>query len=100
MRAILVALALLFFGGVGYTAIAWHDGPPSAARDLDCDGVVSLSEWYSGGLNHGWRKPTDGTPGCMEVFALKDGLPVVCVCAQGPHCRPAQHGCTDGLRAQ
>jgi hypothetical protein len=100
MRALLAAIGLLLLGGASYTAIVWKDGPPSAARDLDCDGVVSLSEWYSAGLNDGWRSAIDGTPGCMEVFALKDGLPIVCVCAQEPRCRPARNGCSDGLRAR
>lgn len=100
MRAFLAVLALVVLAGVGYTAIAWRAGPPSAARDLDCDGVVSVSEWFSAGVDHGWRKATDGTPGCMEIFALKDGLPIVCVCEQEPLCRPARRGCTEGLRAQ
>jgi hypothetical protein len=88
--AVVAAFTMVVLGGVAYTVnVARTNGIPAAARDLDCDGEVSLVEWYSAGLNYGWRRATDGSSGCMEVFALKDGLPVVCVCEHEPRCRRA-----------
>ena len=89
-------IASLSFGGLvlgllAYlTMAAWNNPVPSGARDLDCDGSVSVSEWYSAGLDHGWRPASDGTKHCMEVFSLKDGLPVVCMCERAPRCRTAR----------
>src|SRR5437763_15700577 len=91
-------IASLSFGGLvlgllAYlTMAAWNNPVPSGARDLDCDGSVSVSEWYSAGLDHGWRPASDGTTGCMEVFSRKDGLPGGCVCEQSPRCRIARKG--------
>jgi len=90
-RIATLSLAGLVLGLLAYlTMAAWNNPVPAGARDLDCDGSVSVSEWYSAGLDHGWRHASDETTGCMEVFSLKDGLPVVCVCEQSPPCRIAR----------
>ena len=98
-RALLIAILylpgalLLAILGVPVWFVARGDVPWSA-RDLDCDGSVSMGEWFWGGLDFGWRPATGGPPGCMEVYSLKDGLPVVLrcppepVCPQEPECRP------------
>lgn len=65
---------------------------PGGARDLDCDGSVTLAEWYRGGLDQGWRPAGPGTGGCMEVFRFKDGLPDVV--RHGSRCE------TDNARAE
>ena len=90
-RARLVLLAL---AGVSVatllglpTLLAAVGGVPWAARDFDCSGVVSVGEWYSGGLDYGWRHAIGGPPECMEVFSLKDGLAVVQRCPGEPRCR-------------
>jgi hypothetical protein len=63
---------------------------PSSKRDLDCDGSISMSEWYAAGLEDGWRPATYGPAGCWEVFRLKDGMPVTVWCPASPACRRAQ----------
>lgn len=60
---------------------------PWSKRDLDCNGSVSIVEWYTAGLDYGWRTAFDGPPGCWEVFSLKDGLPVTVWCPASPPCR-------------
>jgi hypothetical protein len=84
--ALLPAILALAYLAVTVKAAAAGQVPGSA-RDLDCDGSVSAFEWYSAGLDYGWRAARDGSPGCMELFSLKDGLPAVCVCSQPPSCR-------------
>jgi len=94
-RRILIVVTVVFvslaLGVFAYTVKAARDNPiPNDARDLDCDGSISAFEWYTAGLNYGWRGASDGTLGCMEVFSLKDGLPAVGVCQQSPRCRLAR----------
>lgn len=69
------------------TLLAAVGDVPWAARDLDCSGMVSVGEWYSGGFDYGWRRAMDGPPECVEVFALKDGLAVAQRCPEAPRCR-------------
>jgi len=63
---------------------------PTWARDLNCDGRVSIAEWYEAGIDHGWRSAVGGPSGCMEVFRFKDGLPDVLWCDQAPRCRRSE----------
>lgn len=60
---------------------------PRWARDMDCDGKVSISEWYTGGIDRGWRPATGGPSGCMEVYRIKDGALEVVRCEEPPRCR-------------
>jgi len=69
------------------TMLAFAGPVPFWGRDLDCSGWVSVTEWYAGGIDFGWRPAIRGPPGCMEVFRLKDGLPEVSWCDQAPRCR-------------
>ena len=80
-------LLLLFVVLALVTVLAARGDVPTWARDLDCDGRVSIEEWYAAGIDHGWRPAVRGPPGCMEVFRFKDGLPDVLWCQQSPRCR-------------
>ncbi len=71
------------------TALATLGDVPTWARDADCDGHVSVGEWYDLGIDHGWRPAVGGPHDCMEVFRFKDGLPVVLRCESEPRCRLA-----------
>jgi hypothetical protein len=93
-------LALLVTGAVLVSApLAWATfhaargvdpwAVPWERRDLDCNGSVSIAEWYAAGLDYGWRPALNGPTGCWEVFSLKDGLPVTVWCAESTRCRPA-----------
>jgi hypothetical protein len=69
------------------TILAANAKVPGWARDFDCDGRVSIVEWYAGGLDHGWRASPGGPPGCREAFRYKDGMADVTWCEASPHCR-------------
>jgi hypothetical protein len=84
---VLLVLVVLTF----VTVLAARGNVPTWARDLNCDGRVSIAEWYEAGNDHGWRPAVGGPPGCMEVFRFKDGLPDVLWCEQSPRCRPGVH---------
>jgi hypothetical protein len=81
----LVAIALAA-GATGWTWVAASGDVPFRARDLDCDGALGIGEWYSAGLDHGWRTAGPGAAGCSEVFALKDGRTVATWCDASPPC--------------
>jgi hypothetical protein len=81
-----VVLVLVTAGG-WFAAMAADGEVPSYARDLDCDGHVSVGEWTAGGLDYGWRRASDGPAECMEVFSLKDGLPQSLWCGTLPRCQ-------------
>ena len=72
------------------TVLAALGDVPTWARDLNCDGRVSIAEWYEAGIEHGWRSAIGGPTGCMEVFRFKDGLPDVLWCERPPRCRRSQ----------
>lgn len=94
-RVLLVAGAALLVAPVAWATYRAAVGVPGvavpwSARDLDCSGKVSLWEWYGAGLDYGWRPAISGGPGCMEVFALKDGTPVAVWCPSSPLCTAAR----------
>jgi hypothetical protein len=57
------------------------------ARDLNCDGQLTIRERFEGGLDYGWRASVTGPPGCMEAFRYKDGIPDVLWCGDPLTCR-------------
>lgn len=88
-RWLLVGGLTLLIGIAAYpTMIAVMGDVPAWARDLNCNGRVSVAEWYDAGIDHGWRRAVGGPTDCMEVFRLKDGIAVVLRCETNPRCRP------------
>jgi len=81
-------VAIFLLSGLGYAYLAAQNPIPSEWRDLDCDGHVSPLEWLKGGIDYGMRPSK--VSGCSELFALKDGLPVVVRCPTAPQCRIAR----------
>jgi hypothetical protein len=74
---------LVAAGSVWITVVAALGDVPWWARDLNCDGHVSIGEWYDAGIDHGWRGSMRGEPaGCMVAFEFKDGLRDVLWCEQ------------------
>lgn len=79
-RTIAVALLFLFLAAA-YAVLLYSSPLPIRIMDRDSSGLVSLGEAidaYDVG-----RRPSEGNPGCTEVYWLKDGLPAVLDCGGG-----------------
>jgi hypothetical protein len=72
------------------TGLAASGDVPRWARDQNCDGRVSVAEWFDVGFDDGWRPAVGGPAGCMEAFRFKDGLPDVVWCGLPPRCTPGR----------
>lgn len=87
LRVVLFAVITVPLSCGGFATWVSAAGPvPFTARDLDCSGFVTPGEWYSAGLDYGWRDADDPN-GCWEVFQLKDGYPHLVRCSSVPRCR-------------
>lgn len=89
-RTALVPLAFVLLIACSAGGVVWYGNAssvPDEARDFDCDGTVTLREWFAAAGDYGWRESLSSPGECMEVFAYKDGLPVVLHCAAEPRCR-------------
>ena len=90
-----VALAFVIVLACSVGGVAWYGNAssvPDEARDFNCDGTVTLREWIAAAGDYGWRESPSNPGECMEVFAYKDGLPVVLRCAAEPKCRVPDFG--------
>jgi hypothetical protein len=78
--------ALFALSGLRAVQLAREGDVPEAWRDLDCDGKISAAEWLRGGIDFRLR-PSTLVPGCQEIYAVKNGAPVVVRCEAPPQCR-------------
>lgn len=59
-----------------------HNGFPLKYMDIDDSGWVSPSEMYQT-LDLGVRQRETNGQLCVEIFSLKDGLPIKLICGTG-----------------
>jgi len=86
---VLLPVGLILAVGLFATTQAARGAVPTWARDLDCDGHLSVGEWFEAGLDYGWRSVAGNAQGCSQVFRLKDGLPGTTWCGTPPRCQSA-----------
>jgi hypothetical protein len=82
-------LAIFGLSGLRAVQLAREGDVPPDWRDLDCDGHVSPIEWLRGGIDFRVR-PSSLVPGCIDIYAVKSGAPVVVHCHEPPFCRIAR----------
>jgi len=76
--SIISLLAILFVTGVTIILVLLN-GFPVKYMDLDDSGWISLNELY-GSLDLGVRENNNDDQICVEIYSLKDGLPVKMIC--------------------
>ncbi len=90
MLIILGAPLLVFLlSGVRAVQLAREGEVPENWRDLNCDGETSWAEWLRGGIDFRLR-PSQVSPGCQEIYAVKTGRAIVVRCEAPPQCRLAR----------
>jgi hypothetical protein len=79
VKRIAVLASLMFASSIGFYVFLIYFSPISiSVIDRDNSGFVSLFEAI-GSYDVG-RRPSKSTPGCTEIFWLKDGLPATLEC--------------------
>jgi hypothetical protein len=76
-----VLAALITLAGLTLTLLVALHGFPFGLMDVDDSGFVSMSEVIAS-LDQGYRQEIIYGKKCVEIFSLKDGLPVKVICEE------------------